>query len=171
MDAIYIPQLAQASKPIEEIEVKEFLPDLDTLTPVRGNIRVQHCGNYLQVVAKAETIMTLTCNRCLQQYNHRVLINTSEIIWLEEEANIEEEFLAEREIPVDELVETLSPQGYFHPSVWLYEQICLEIPQRQLCEEKCPGIIEQIQQDTKTEDKPVDSRWASLQSLKKQLNT
>ena len=170
MDAIYIPQLAQASKPVEDIEVKEFLPDLDTLTPVRGNIRVQHCGNYLQVAAKAETIMTLTCNRCLQQYNHRVLINTSEIIWLEEEANIEEEFLAEREIPVDELVETLSPYGYFHPSVWLYEQMCLEIPQRQLCEEKCPGIIEQIQQDRKTEDKSIDSRWASLQSLKKQLN-
>ena len=167
MDAIYIPQLIQAPKPIEEIEVKEFLPDLNTLTPVRGKIRVEHHGNYLEVAAKAEAIMTLTCNRCLQQYNHRVLINTSEIIWLDEEANIEEEFLAEREVALEELVETISPQGYFHPSVWLYEQMCLEIPQRQLCEEKCPGIEQN--QDEKTENKFIDSRWASLQSLKKQL--
>lgn len=167
MDAIYIPQLAQASKPIEDIVVKEFLPGLHTLTPVRGNICVQHRGNYLEVSVKAEAIMTLTCNRCLRQYNHRVSIDTSEIIWLDEEANIDQEFLAEREVPLDELVETLSPYGYFHPSVWLYEQMCLEIPQRQLCDEKCPGIEQN--QNSKTEDKPIDSRWASLQSLKKQL--
>ena len=80
MDAIYIPQLAQASKPVEEIEVKEFFPDLNTLTPVRGNIRVEHRGNFLQVTAKAEAIMTLCCNRCLQQYNTRILVDTSEII-------------------------------------------------------------------------------------------
>lgn len=167
MDAIYIPQLAKASKPIEEIEVKEFLPGLNTLTPVRGQIRVEHRGNYLEVTAKAETIMTLTCNRCLQQYNHRVVVKTSEIIWLEEVANVEQEFLAEKEIAFDELVETLSPQGYFHPSVWLYEQMCLEIPQRQLCNEKCPGIEQN--KNAKIGDKPIDSRWASLQSLKKQL--
>ena len=166
MDAIYIPQLAQASKPIEEIEVKEFLPDLNTLTPVRGNICVEHRGNFLQVTAQAEAIMTLTCNRCLQQYNHRVLVNTSEIIWLEEVAEVEEEFLAEREVALDEFGESLSPYGYFHPSVWLYEQMCLEIPQRQLCDEKCPGIEQN--QDTKI-DKPIDKRWASLQSLKTQL--
>ncbi|AFY52785.1 putative metal-binding protein, possibly nucleic-acid binding protein [Rivularia sp. PCC 7116] len=167
MDAIYIPQLAQASKPIEDIEVKEFLPELQTLTPVRGNLRVEHRGNFLEVTAKAETIMTLTCNRCLQQYNHRVLVNTSEIIWLDEVAEVEEEFLAEREVALDELVETLSPYGYFHPSMWLYEQMCLEIPQRQLCDKDCPGIEQN--RDAKPEDKPIDSRWASLQSLKKQL--
>jgi len=167
MDAIYIPQLAQASKPIEEIEVKEFLPGLNTLTPVRGNVRVEHRGNFLQVTAQAEAIMTLSCNRCLQQYNHRVLVNTSEIIWLDE-AEVEEEFLAEREVALDELVESVSPYGYFHPSAWLYEQMCLEIPQRQLCEEKCVGI-QQNQDIETTEDKAIDSRWASLQSLKKQL--
>ena len=166
MDAIYIPQLAQASKPIEDIVVKEFLPSLNTLTPVRGNIRVRHCGNYLEVSVKAEAIMTLTCNRCLQQYNHRVLVNTSEIIWLDEQADREEEFLAEREVALDELVESVSPYGYFHPSAWLYEQMCLEIPQRQLCDEECPGIEQN--QDVKADD-TIDSRWASLQSLKKQM--
>ncbi|MBV6627181.1 MAG: DUF177 domain-containing protein [Rivularia sp. (in: Bacteria)] len=167
MDAIYIPQLAQASKPIEEIAVKEFLPGLETLTPVRGNLRVEHRGNFLEVAAQAEAIMTLTCNRCLQQYNHRVLLDTSEIIWLEENAQEEEEFLAEREVAIEDLVETLSPYGYFHPSTWLYEQMCLEIPQRQLCDKDCPGIEQN--RDAKAEDKPIDSRWASLQSLRKQL--
>ena len=41
MDAIYIPQLTKAPERTEEIQVKEFLPGLETLTPVRGRVRVQ----------------------------------------------------------------------------------------------------------------------------------
>ncbi|MDJ0734559.1 MAG: YceD family protein [Nostocaceae cyanobacterium] len=165
MEAIYIPQLTKAPERTEEIEVKEFLPGLETLTPVRGLIRVQHQGNYLQVSGKAEAIITCTCNRCLQQYNHRLLLETSEIIWLDESANQKDQPL-EQEIAFDDLVETLSPQGYFYPSIWLYEQMCLEIPQRQLCDANCAGI-----QTTGrgSSDKSIDSRWASLESLREQF--
>ncbi len=166
MDAIYIPQLTQAPERTEEIQIKDFLPGLETLTPVRGSIRVQHQGNYLQVSGKAEAIITCTCNRCLQQYNHRLVVDTSEIIWLDETANCEEDLPLEQEIGFDDLVETLSPRGYFYPSVWLYEQMCLEIPQRQLCDTNCPGIeTSGINGSSKT----TDSRWASLESLKKQF--
>ena len=37
MDAIYIPQLTKAPERTEEIQVNEFLPGLETLTPVRGS--------------------------------------------------------------------------------------------------------------------------------------
>lgn len=76
MEAIYIPQLLKAREQTQTIEVDEFLPDLETLTPVRGRISVQHRGNYLEVSAQAETIITLNCHRCLQQYNHRLKLNT-----------------------------------------------------------------------------------------------
>ncbi|MBD0302670.1 MAG: DUF177 domain-containing protein, partial [Tolypothrix sp. T3-bin4] len=141
MDAIYIPQLTKAPERTEEIQVEEFLPGLETLTPVRGNMRVQHLGNYLQVSAQAEAIITCTCNRCLQNYNHRLQLDTKEIIWLDEAANQTEDLPLEREVPMEDLLETLSPEGYFYPSEWLYEQMCLAIPQRQLCNKKCPGII------------------------------
>ncbi|MEM7552837.1 MAG: YceD family protein [Cyanobacteria bacterium P01_A01_bin.84] len=164
MDAIYIPQLTKAPERTEELQIKEFLPGLETLTPVRGNIRLQHCGNYLQVYLKAESIVTLTCDRCLQQYNSRIAIDTSEIIWLEEKANDSEELPLEREVAMEDLVESLSPTGHFYPSEWIYEQMCLAIPQRQLCDNKCPGI-----EPVKKSDDLIDSRWASLEALKKQF--
>ncbi|WP_026735016.1 YceD family protein [Fischerella sp. PCC 9605] len=171
MDAIYIPQLTKAPERTEEIQVKEFLPDLDTLTPVRGRIRVQHRGNYLEVSGQAETIITCTCNRCLQNYNHRLVVDTSEIIWLDEAAEQEQALPLEREVAVEDLVETLSPYGYFDPGEWLYEQVCLEIPQRQLCDVNCSGIqpSKPDSSNNNSEHKRVDLRWASLEALKKQL--
>ncbi|WP_017316751.1 YceD family protein [Mastigocladopsis repens] len=166
MDAIYIPQLTKAPQRTEEIQVTEFLPGLDTLTPVRGRISVQHHGNYLEVSGQAEAIITCTCNRCLQNYNQRLTVDTKEIIWLDEAANETDDLPLEREIAFDDLVETLSPDGYFYPSEWLYEQMCLELPQRQLCDANCLGI--QPSTESKS-DKLVDSRWASLEALKNQL--
>jgi uncharacterized protein len=165
MDAIYIPHLTKAPERTEEIQVKEFLPGLETLTPVRGIIRVQHKGNYLEVSTQAETIVTCTCNRCLQNYNHRLAIKTKEIIWLEETDPESDNLPLEREVAFEDLVETLPPQGYFNPTEWLYEQMSLEFPQKQLCDANCPGIVPNaIKSDT-----TIDRRWASLEALKKEL--
>jgi len=166
MDAIYIPQLTKAPERTEEIPVEEFLPGLETLTPVRGRIRVQHHSNYLEVSGQAEAIITCTCNRCLKNYNHRVMVETKEVIWLDEAANESDDLPLEREIALEDLIETLSPQGYFYPNEWLYEQMCLEIPQRQLCDFKCQGIQPNV---ASISDQPVDRRWASLEALKKEL--
>jgi uncharacterized protein len=166
MDAIYIPQLTQAPERTEEIQVNECLPGLDTLTPIRGNVRVEHHGSYLQIAAHAEAITTLTCHRCLQQYNHRVVVDTSEIIWLDEAANQVDDLPLEREVPVEDLLESLPPDGHFYPAEWLYEQMCLAMPHRQLCDRDCPGITPEVESDS---ENTVDSRWASLEALKKQL--
>ena len=72
MEAIYIPQLLKAPQKTEEIQVQEFIDGLESLTPVRGKMAVVHRGNYLEVSVQAETIITLTCDRSLQQYNHRL---------------------------------------------------------------------------------------------------
>ena len=164
MDAIFIPQLSKAPERTEEIQVQEFLPGLETLTPVRGLIQVKHQGNYLEVSSQAETIITCTCNRCLQQYNHRLVLDTQEVIWLDETANQTEDFPLEMEVAVEDLLETLAPDGHFDPGEWLYQQMCLALPQRQLCNLNCPGIL-----NTAVSEPPTDSRWASLNALKKQL--
>jgi uncharacterized protein len=93
MEAIYIPQLAKAPEQTEYIQVKEYFSALETLTPIQGNLRVVHRGNYLEVSAHAETIVTLSCDRCLQQYNHRLSIDPVELIWLEEPDEDEDELL------------------------------------------------------------------------------
>ena len=168
MQAIHIPQLLRAVEQTETIEVQDHLPDLDTLMPVQGAIRVTHRGNYLEVSAKAEAIVTLTCDRCLQQYNHRLSIDVSEIIWLQETAAAVEEDLFDQDfISTEGLIESLPPRGYFEPDRWLYEQLCLEIPPRKLCDPKCAGI--QLSDEWPVPTVTVDHRWASLEALKKQM--
>jgi len=165
MEAIYIPRLTQAPDRSETIEFKEILPKLPTLTPVQGILKVTHQGNYLEVSAHAEAIVTLMCHRCLQQFNHRLSMSASEMLWLTEKAEQVEELPLDRDLSMDDLIETLPPNGYFEPSAWLYEQLCLEIPQRQICDQDCEGI------EVKSADSraAIDQRWASLESLKGKL--
>lgn len=165
MEAIHIPWLLKLPEQTDVIQVNEFLPDLETLTPVRGSLQVKHQGNYLEVSAQAETIITLACDRCLQQYNHRLILDTSELVWLDELANQPDSGSLEQETLLEDLVEMLPPQGYFQPDVWLYEQLCLAIPPRQLCDQQCPGI-QITEKENATQN---DRRWDALEALKRQL--
>jgi len=165
MEPIHIPRLTRAPEQTETFQFSEPIPGLESLTPVQGTIRVTHRGTFLEVSAKAETIITLTCDRCLQQYNYRLSISPTELIWLDETADDATPILLDQEIDSDDLVESLSPQGYFDPATWLYEQLCLELPQRQLCDAQCQGIDVPQAKDT-----AVDRRWAGLESLRSQLS-
>jgi uncharacterized protein len=167
MEPIYIPRLTKLPQCTEVVQFDEPIAGLETLTPVHGQLQVTHQGNFLDVSARAETIVTLTCHRCLQQYNYRLSIAPQELIWLDAAADELDLMLLDREITSEDLVETLPPDGYFDPAIWLYEQLCLEIPQRQLCDQNCSGI------EIKSSERPqpvVDRRWASLETLKNQLS-
>ncbi|MEM9539496.1 MAG: YceD family protein [Cyanobacteria bacterium P01_E01_bin.42] len=162
MESIYIPHLLTAPEKTLSISVDTFLSNLDTLTPVRGVLQVKHCMTYLEITAKIEAIATLVCDRCLQNYNDRLQVETTELIWLEEE---EPPSVREREVRVDDLSETLSPTGHFAPEAWLYEQLSLEMPLQKNCGEQCPGTT-QLPKDNKP---IIDNRWAGLAALKATL--
>lgn len=166
MQAIYIPHLLQAPNKTQTILLDDFIPGLETLTPVRGKMRVRHGGTFLEVGLSVETIVTLTCDRCLQQYNHRLVLNTSELIWLDKDAEIPQNYPAEREVNWEDLSETLSPEGHFDTSGWLYEQLSLGMPLRQLCGKDCqqPSVKQEETHEL------IDSRWSSLADLKQQLS-
>ncbi len=167
MERIYIPQVAKAPQQRQVVAVKEFLPDLETLTPIQGQLTVAHRGSFLEVTAQVEAIITLTCDRCLQQYNHRLVCQVSEMIWLQSPDVAEPEKPGlEVEVPLEDLVETLPPQGHFDPTDWLYQQVCLGLPQRRLCDTDCTGIPLENQN---LESQPVDRRWADLELLKNSL--
>jgi uncharacterized protein len=166
MDTIYIPHLAKILDQTETIAIQDYLPELETLTPIQGEMKVSHRGNYLEVTACAETIVTLTCDRCLQNYNHRLAIDTAEMIWLQEGGEDPDAYPLEREVTVDDLVEILPSDGYFDPAMWLYEQLCLNLPQRKLCDRNCQGIP---LADQPPESHIQDRRWASLEAFKQNL--
>ena len=167
MEAIYIPHLLKAPRRKLEIIVDDTISGLDTLTPVKGNIIIRHGGNFLEITAVAEAIVTLSCDRCLQNYNHRLQVDTSELIWLATEIMSVEDLPSEREVSVEDLSETLPPNGHFDPEKWLYEQFSLAMPLRQLCGTECQGAAKT---STATESH-IDSRWSSLAALKEQLKS
>ena len=165
MEPIYIPNLMKAPDRTLSLELRSRLAGLETLTQVTGRMLVTHQKSYLEVAATAETIITLTCDRCLQQYNYRLKVDTSELIWLDEAADKQEaDMPVEREVVLEDLLEALHPRGYFAPDEWLYEQLCLSMPHRQLCDSQCPGI--DPGPDASSSEPLVDRRWASLAGLK-----
>jgi len=167
MDTIYLPQLAKAPEQTESIQVNQSIAGFQTLTPVQGYLEVRHRGKYLEVKASVETITTLMCDRCLQNYNHRLTVDASELIWLDETPSPEEDVLDE-DLIVDDLVETISSTGSFDPETWLYEYLCLSLPQQKLCDQECSGIQVEGRNES-TQFTPIDSRWRALAALKGQL--
>ncbi|WP_299490467.1 YceD family protein [Acaryochloris sp. IP29b_bin.137] len=164
MDKVYIPDVENAPQQTIVLDVEEFFSELDSLTAVQGQITLVHQGNYLQVNSQAKTIVTLNCDRCLQQYNHRLTVDASEMIWLSADVPADEPGL-EIEVTLDDPVETLSPRGYFSPEDWLYQQLSLQLPHRQLCDQACEGLLKEAEKI----EQPVDRRWAALESLKEQM--
>ncbi|MEM9007252.1 MAG: YceD family protein [Cyanobacteria bacterium P01_F01_bin.86] len=170
MNSIYIPHLLNATDRTRTLFFETSFKELATLTPVRAEISVRHGTTFLEVRGTAQTIVTLTCDRCLQHYNHRLSVDAKEIIWLEEHLNSADDDLIEQEISPEDLVESLSLYGYFDPETWIYEQVCLALPQRQICDTNCQGIVPKIQA-ARSETDLIDHRWSALVALKQQLAT
>ncbi|MFN3927626.1 MAG: YceD family protein [Pseudanabaenaceae cyanobacterium] len=156
MHKVYIPSIARAVNATVTLEFKEEIPDLATLTPPQGEIAIRHCGNYLTVKAKAWAIVTLTCDRTLRQFNHRLVVDTEELIWLAEDPSL----------VADDLTETLPANGYFDPMTWLYEQFCLAIPFPQIAPDAPPSV----DIDPAPDPEQIDNRWGQLRQLRSQLN-
>ncbi len=164
METVYIPHLLQRSNKQWSIDIDDHLPWLETLTPVRGHLTLAHCQTYLEVRGKVETILTLACDRCLQNYNYRVAITPQELIWLQPDPD-PATIPLEQEVGLEDLVESLPPDGHFDCGAWIYEQICLALPQRQLCSPECSGIP----LVSPGYGEAVDRRWSALSQLQQRL--
>ena len=63
--------------------VDQPIAGLDSLTPVRGELMALHHGSVLELQGRAETIVTLCCDRCLQSFNHQLSLEVRELIDLD----------------------------------------------------------------------------------------
>ncbi|HIK38247.1 MAG: YceD family protein [Geminocystis sp.] len=157
METIHLPQLLKMPERTMVLRLCHRIAGLDTLTPVRGLFTIRHGGNFIELSLVADTIITLVCDRCLQTFNHRLSVDTSEIIYLKEEP---QNPLPEREITWEELCETLPPDSEFLIEDWIYQQLCLALPLRNICSNNCS-----IPPYSSTGPE-VDSRWSALAQLK-----
>ncbi len=156
---IRLSELRQSPQKTQEVHFRQFFRGFESLTPVQGSLRVSHRGHFLEVSAQAKTIVTLTCHRCLQQFNHRLNLDVEEIILIREPRPLP----LELELQDEELLESLPPDGELDVEDWIYQHLHLEMPYQLPCRPECKGIvIEPIQ-------KQPDPRWAVLGSLAAQL--
>ncbi|WP_254966535.1 DUF177 domain-containing protein [Cyanobium sp. CH-040] len=148
-------------------QLEHRLPELASLTPVRGWLRAVHRGSVLEVEGEADTIVTLSCDRCLQQYNHPLRFRTRELLWLRQadgEPEVEPEPEA-HDLPLDLEPdagdETIDPRGSFDPAHWTFEQLSLQLPLVNRCGADCPGPAAWGSSEAGT-----DPRWAGLAALR-----
>ena len=155
-------------------QVDQHLSELQSLTPVRGSLSAVHRGNVLELAGEATTIVTLCCDRCLQQFNHSLSFSSHELLWLGEQARIsgiEAEALlgaggstgeagSMLDLEADDLCESIDPNGSFEPEHWLFEQLSLQLPLVNRCGAECPGP--DLHNGA---GGAIDPRWGALRNL------
>ena len=135
--------------------VEQEIGGLETLTPVRGYVQVQHHGGVLEVSGEAETIVTLCCARCLQHFNHSLSASAQEL--LEIDASLAAETMGVASAKCDD---RLNAVGLFDPQRWIFEQLSLQFPLVNRCGSDCPGPDR-----WSSDDCEGDPRWAALRRL------
>lgn len=139
-------------------QVDQPISDLESLTPVRGHLLAVHHGTALEVSGLAEAIVTLSCARCLQKYNHALRAEVQELIEFRGTAPGSEAIPS----PLGEdLDDRLDPGGFFDPERWLFEQLSLQLPLVNRCGEDCPGPA-----CWGSASSQVDPRWAALAAFR-----
>ncbi|WP_216901027.1 DUF177 domain-containing protein [Synechococcus sp. CCY 9618] len=141
-------------------QVDQSIDGLASLTPVRGQLHARHHGSALEVDGRAETILTLCCDRCLQNYNHSLAATARELIEIGGAEPEEEEVVFASADPV----ERLDPGSSFDPERWLYEQLSLQLPPVNRCGADCPGPP--LPRQDGSDDRNGDPRWAALRTLR-----
>lgn len=150
--------------------VDQPITGLESLTPVRGELLAVHHGSVLELQGRAETIVTLCCDRCLQSFNHRLCLEVRELIDLDPAGadggsvdGVHARLIDDDStIPCgDDLDDRLLAAGVFDPERWLFEQLHLQLPLVSQCGTSCPGPA-----CWNLEPELADPRWAALRTLR-----
>lgn len=140
--------------------VNQAIEGLESLTPVRGELRAVHHGTVLEVEGRAATIVTLRCDRCLAHFNHPLEASARELLELRQDTAGRPETGPIPLVPEGEdLDDRLDPQGCFDPERWLFEQLSLQLPLVNRCGADCPGPAR-----WGSETAVPDPRWAALRA-------
>ncbi len=160
---IRLDELKRAPKATKTLSFSQFFNGFDSLIPVEGQVALTHQKTFLDVSGIANTIVTLTCHRCLQQFNHRLTIQFQELLVIEA---LPTDIPPELELDPEDLAERITPNGVFDVEDWVYQNLYLHLPNQLPCQEDCPGMG--IQGDAK----PIhDPRWSTLLTLRNQLDS
>ncbi len=161
---IPLKELKALSAP-KKWEVKGYLDDLASLTPIKGVLIAEHQENSLLIKARLQTIVSLKCDRCSNGFNQNLKFDGKELIWISKENDLDVE------IHLDELVECIDPLDKFEPEKWIFEQLNLQMPILNICSDSCPGppisnnMEASFHEKGDNGSKDLDPRWSPLKKL------
>lgn len=137
---------------------------LRVAAPLRGYVRFLRIGNGVLVTGQLETVVQLTCSRCLSEYllplhldleeEFRPTIDIVTGAWLEQEPDQDQANLIDQHHTLD-LTEVIR------------QDIWLNLPPSPVCRPDCQGLCPQCGQNRNEGSctcptEAIDPRWASL---------
>ena len=167
LNPIAIKDLKALSSPKTWI-LEGFLDELDSLTPIRGTIVAEHQGEALSVKGDFHTVISLICDRCLENFTQPLKVDSKELIFIGEEKELA---IA---IEFNDFSDCISPCNSFDPQRWVFEQLSLQLPLLNNCGNNCAGVSNQkanpqIYSNNSGENdlNQLDPRWSELKKLLK----
>ncbi len=175
---ISISELKLLPKQKLNITFKESLEDIDAVKPVIGDLILAYSGSGLHLSGTVQTLLKLSCHRCLQPYFQSLIVDIDERFAVQ--SDIYKPGQKERELNKDDFVEYLSDKGELDISDVVYQAVTLATPTSCLCSGECPGPAYNLASAEATEqnadllassnnspDKAnqVDPRWENLKRL------
>jgi uncharacterized protein len=155
------------------VDFKENIDELDAVKPVLGEISISLNQSGVRVSGKVQTLLKLSCHRCLRPYFQTMLVELDERFVY---ASLLET-PRERELRGgDDFVEVIPKDGIIDISDVIRQAITLATPTYCLCGEECPGLpqkssaadktsLAEDKNQGKSQEKRIDPRWKNLKTL------
>lgn len=147
---------------------KENVPGLDAVKPVIGDVALTLGSWGVQVSGRVQTLLKLTCHRCLRAYFQSLNVDLDERLVYDQDLLNDRR---ERELTRDDFVEVIPESGVLDISDIVYQAVTLATPTYCLCGAECPGPSLSAGSgknislgQNKSQDRE-DPRWKNLKTL------
>ena len=155
---------------------RETIEDLGAVKPVLGDLVVSASSTGIKIHGNVQTLLKLTCHRCLQPYFLNINVALDEFFVEAKQENREpEHYPRERELLARDFVEELSEDGVLDITDLVYQAVTLATPVSCLCGDNCPGPAFPEGQaesgslaaskDAGSHKNRIDPRWKNLKTL------
>lgn len=157
------------------LNFKESIEGLNAVKPVLGDLVAAAHLTSIHVSGNVQTLLKLTCHRCLGPYFLNINLALDENILETPPEDWSAAASKEKELTAIDFVEYLAEDGTLDITDLVYQAVTLATPVTCLCGEDCPGPAfpdrdghssslnssNQVQNETDQ----IDPRWKNLKSL------
>lgn len=160
------------------VAFNESLPNSEAIKPILGDLVISVSASGAQVVGRVQTLLKLSCHRCLAPFFQALSLELDERFVYEDYLRGESKDNRERELLKEDFVEAIPYAGVIDVSDVVYQAVTLATPSYCSCGADCPGPPKSKNEapqgkspvedgcDVKSEEPMViDPRWKNLKTL------